>query len=141
MPEEHVEVEQAPTAYGQGGYGASRFERMESFGSSYNTPGWQRAQENRAKAGGSSGFSESGRGFGSGGGFGGGGSRQRGPLLIEGELTAKSTGESAFGTGARVFHVKFGPGSVASVDGNKLTVDFDKAGRKMVLDSFVQKAG
>ena len=40
--------------------------------------------------------------------------------------------------GARVFHVKFGPGSVASVDGNKLTVDFDKAGRKMVLDSFVQ---
>ena len=33
------------------------------------------------------------------------------------------------------------PGSVASVDGNKLTVDFDKAGRKMVLDSFVQKAG
>ena len=30
---------------------------------------------------------------------------------------------------------------VAVVDGNKLTVDFDKAGRKMVLDSFVQKAG
>ena len=68
-------------------------------------------------------------------------SRQRGPLLIEGELTAKSSGESAYGEGARVFHVKFGPGSVASVDGNKLTVDFDKAGRKMVLDSFVQKAG
>ena len=61
--------------------------------------------------------------------------------LIEGELTAKSSGESAYGEGARVFHVKFGPGSVASVDGNKLTVDFDKAGRKMVLDSFVQKAG
>ncbi len=66
---------------------------------------------------------------------------RRGPLLIEGELTAKSSGESAYGEGARVFHVKFGPGSVASVDGNKLTVDFDKAGRKMVLDSFVQKAG
>jgi DNA helicase II / ATP-dependent DNA helicase PcrA len=30
---------------------------------------------------------------------------------------------------------------VAGVDGNKLTVDFDKAGRKMVLDSFVQGAG
>ncbi len=137
LPEDHVEVVQAPTAYGQGGYAASRFDRMESFGSSYNTPGWQRAQENKAKfgSGGSSGFSEAGRGFGQGGG------RNRGPLLIEGELTAKSTASSAYDTGARVFHVKFGPGSVASVDGNKLTVDFDKAGRKMVLDSFVQKAG
>ncbi|HEV7328862.1 MAG TPA: UvrD-helicase domain-containing protein [Bosea sp. (in: a-proteobacteria)] len=137
LPEDHVEVVQAPTAYSQGGYGASRFERMESFGSSYQTPGWQRAQENKAKFNsGGSGFSDAGqRGFGSGGG------RQRGPMLIEGELTAKSTGTSAFDPGARVFHVKFGPGSVASVDGNKLTVDFDKAGRKMVLDSFVQKAG
>jgi DNA helicase-2/ATP-dependent DNA helicase PcrA len=130
LPEEHVEVVQAATNYSQGGYGASRFDRMESFGSSYNTPGWQRAQESRARGG--SGFGES-------GGF--GGSRQRGPLLIEGELTAKSTGASAYGPGARVFHIKFGNGSVASVDGNKLTVDFDKAGRKMVLDSFVQKAG
>ncbi|POR57006.1 ATP-dependent helicase [Bosea psychrotolerans] len=141
LPEEHVEVVQAASNYSQGGYGASRFDRMESFGSSYNTPGWQRAQENKAKtgSGGGSGFSDSGgRGFGSGG-FGGG--RQRGPMLIEGELTAKSTGSSAYDAGARVFHVKFGPGSVASVDGNKLTVDFDKAGRKMVLDSFVQKAG
>ncbi|CAN7722703.1 UvrD-helicase domain-containing protein [Bosea sp. LjRoot9] len=141
LPEEHVEVVQAASNYSQGGYGASRFDRMESFGSSYNTPGWQRAQENKAKtgSGGGSGFSDSGgRGFGSGG-FGGG--RQRGPMLIEGELTAKSTGSSAYDPGARVFHVKFGPGSVASVDGNKLTVDFDKAGRKMVLDSFVQKAG
>ena len=132
LPEEHVEVVQAATNYSQGGYGASRFDRMESFGSSYNTPGWQRAQESRARGG-------SGSGFGDSGGF--GGSRQRGPLLIEGELTAKSTGASAYGPGARVFHIKFGNGSVASVDGNKLTVDFDKAGRKMVLDSFVQKAG
>ena len=40
----------------------------------------------------------------------------------------------------RVFHMKFGPGDVPGVDGNKLTVDFDKAGRKMVLDSFIQPA-
>lgn len=141
LPEDHVEVVQAASTYSQGGYGASRFERMESFGSSYQTPGWQRAQENKAKfeSGGGSGFSDAGqRGFGQGSSFGG---RQRGPLLIEGELTAKSTGGSAYEVGARVFHIKFGPGSVASVDGNKLTVDFDKAGRKMVLDSFVQKAG
>ena len=40
--------------------------------------------------------------------------------------------------GARVFHIKFGMGTVSAIDGNKLTVDFDKAGRKMVLESFVE---
>ena len=29
---------------------------------------------------------------------------------------------------------------VAEVDGNKLTIDFDKAGRKRVVDSFVARA-
>ncbi|MEM8551952.1 MAG: hypothetical protein AAGF45_06180, partial [Pseudomonadota bacterium] len=42
-----------------------------------------------------------------------------------------------YAVGARVFHQKFGNGDVAAVEGNKLTVDFDKAGRKRVLDSFV----
>jgi DNA helicase-2/ATP-dependent DNA helicase PcrA len=28
---------------------------------------------------------------------------------------------------------------VAQVDGNKLTVDFDKAGQKKVVDSFVER--
>jgi DNA helicase-2/ATP-dependent DNA helicase PcrA len=51
---------------------------------------------------------------------------------------ASSSAESGFAVGGRVFHIKFGPGTVAAVDGNKLTVDFDKAGRKMVLSSFVQ---
>jgi ATP-dependent DNA helicase UvrD/PcrA len=39
-----------------------------------------------------------------------------------------------------VFHQKFGYGQVAEVDGNKLTIDFDKAGRKRVVDSFVARA-
>ena len=65
---------------------------------------------------------------------------RRGPLTIEGELVAQSSAASSFDKGARVFHIKFGPGTVAAVDGNKLTVDFDKAGRKMVLESFVQAA-
>ena len=60
-------------------------------------------------------------------------------MTIEGELVAKSSASSSYGSGDRVFHIKFGPGSVAVVDGNKLTVDFDKAGRKMVLESFVQR--
>ncbi len=68
-----------------------------------------------------------------------GGLRAGGPKLIEGEVLARSSGPaSAFAVGDRVLHVKFGPGDVAAVDGNKLTVDFDKAGRKMVLESFVQ---
>ena len=36
---------------GAGGYGASRFDNVESFGSSYSTPGWQRAQANRKRGG------------------------------------------------------------------------------------------
>ncbi len=62
------------------------------------------------------------------------------PLTIEGELIAKSTGAaSAFAVGARVFHQKFGNGNVAAVDGNKLTIRFDKAGEKRVVDSFVER--
>jgi DNA helicase-2/ATP-dependent DNA helicase PcrA len=59
-------------------------------------------------------------------------------LTIEGEVVARSSAASRYGAGARVFHLKFGPGTVAAVDGNKLTVDFDKAGRKMVLESFLE---
>jgi DNA helicase-2/ATP-dependent DNA helicase PcrA len=39
-----------------------------------------------------------------------------------------------------VFHIKFGYGRVTEVDGNKLTVDFEKAGVKRVVDSFVDAA-
>lgn len=45
---------------------------------------------------------------------------------------------SAFKAGDRVFHIKFGNGTISLIDGNKLTIDFDKAGQKRVLDSFVQ---
>ena len=40
--------------------------------------------------------------------------------------------------GQRVFHTKFGYGAVAAIEGNKLEIDFEQAGRKRVLDSFVQ---
>ena len=39
--------------------------------------------------------------------------------------------------GDRVFHQKFGNGNVSAIDGNKLTIDFDRAGQKRVLDGFV----
>ncbi|MGH1588152.1 ATP-dependent helicase [Methylobacterium phyllosphaerae] len=131
LPESAVDVVEAPAHFSAG---ASRFDRNPApFGSSYGTPGWQRAQANTAQTG-SRGGDRAGRSFGS-----APGGRAGGPRQIEGELIAKSTGApSAFQEGQRVFHTKFGPGTVAGVDGNKLTVDFDKAGRKMVLDSFIQ---
>ncbi len=62
------------------------------------------------------------------------------PLTIEGELVAKSTGTiSAFTLGDRVFHQKFGNGNITAIDGNKLTIQFDKAGEKRVVDSFVER--
>ena len=42
--------------------------------------------------------------------------------------------------GQRVFHSKFGYGLVTEIEGNKLEIDFEHAGRKRVLDSFVQPA-
>jgi ATP-dependent DNA helicase UvrD/PcrA len=66
--------------------------------------------------------------------------QMRGPLTIEGELIAKSTGTvSPFSVGDRVFHIKFGNGNVTAIDGNKLTIAFDKAGEKRVVDSFVER--
>ena len=73
-------------------------------------------------------------------GEGGTSSKKRTPLVIEGELLAKSTGTaSSFAVGERVFHQKFGNGNVAAVDGDKLTIAFDKAGEKRVVDSFVER--
>ena len=42
--------------------------------------------------------------------------------------------------GMRVFHEKFGYGAIAEIEGNKLEIDFEQAGRKRVLDSFVKPA-
>ncbi|MBH0112881.1 UvrD-helicase domain-containing protein [Novosphingobium sp. YJ-S2-02] len=42
--------------------------------------------------------------------------------------------------GARVFHEKFGYGTVSAQEGNKLEIEFEQAGAKRVLDSFVKPA-
>jgi DNA helicase-2/ATP-dependent DNA helicase PcrA len=128
LPEVNVEILEAPANFSYGG--GSRFDRMQPFsGSSYQTPGWQRAQAHRSNTH-DGGYSARRSGD------------RRGPVMIEGELVAKSTGGgSGFAVGGRVLHSKFGPGTVEAVDGNKLTVEFDKAGRKMVLDSFVEALG
>jgi DNA helicase-2/ATP-dependent DNA helicase PcrA len=156
LPEDHVEVRESRGGFAAyGNTGASRFDEMTHFGSSYGTPGWQRAQAR----GRFSDFDEGGDGYshrdeatndatrsppprageGEGGGI-RGKPRRRLPLTIEGELVAKSTGTvSEFAIGDRVFHQKFGNGNVTAVDGNKLTIQFDKAGEKRVVDSFVER--
>ena len=52
LPPEHVEVTRSTGGgFGMSGYGPSRFDEMASFGSSYSTPGWQRAQGRRGRGG------------------------------------------------------------------------------------------
>ena len=41
--------------------------------------------------------------------------------------------------GARVFHQKFGYGTVTAADDDRLDIAFDKAGSKRVLDRFVER--
>ena len=65
LPAPNVEITESKGGSGWGGssgYGPSRFDNVESFGSSYSTPGWQRAQANRARG-------QSGRNGQAGGGF------------------------------------------------------------------------
>ncbi|AZO00409.1 ATP-dependent DNA helicase [Mesorhizobium sp. M9A.F.Ca.ET.002.03.1.2] len=133
----------------QNPYGASRFdnvgeEKAGSFSNTYATPGWQRAQQNRTEAtdrnwGSRSGHQVERIGYGeTDSGYGAGRTSIKG-RTIDGELVAKSVADtpSAFSVGDRVFHQKFGNGNISAIDGNKLTIDFDKAGQKRVLDGFV----
>jgi DNA helicase-2/ATP-dependent DNA helicase PcrA len=119
LPEEHVEA-----VDGGGSYAAqiqSRFDRAEPFASGYSTPGWQRAQARRG------GFSEP--------------PGWRNPVTIEGEILARSSGPAAdFEIGDRVFHDKFGYGEIMEVEGTKVIVEFDKAGEKKLVASFLKKA-
>jgi DNA helicase-2/ATP-dependent DNA helicase PcrA len=150
LPDADVEVTESKGGFFGGNIGASRFDEMTHFGSRYTTPGWQRAQRK------SDGFEDAGafaqaaenmtgaEPYFTDRSFGAGGirkkPRRRLPLTLEGELIAKSTGTvSEYTVGDRVFHQKFGNGNVTAIDGNKLTVQFDRAGEKRVVDSFVER--
>ena len=82
----------------------------------YNSPGWQRYKTHKSKTL---------------------YSRQ-----VEGKFSKKLDAHTTqkYKTGERIFHQKFGYGKILTVDGNKLNVDFEKAGHKKVLDSFVDRA-
>ena len=98
-------------ASGVGGsiYGRSRFDTSDPFENTYETPGWKRAQANKANRSKSSTPKA-----------------KRATTTIEGELVAKSVSDSPskFALGERVFHLKFGYGEIKSIEGNKLTIQF-----------------
>ena len=128
LPEEHVDVAEIQSNYGGGygwqgagggGFGESQFDNLEPFSSTYSTPGWQRAQSRKAD----------------------GNVTRSSPKTIEGELVATGAPDAErYVFGDRIHHDKFGPGSIIAVEGNKLTIEFDTAGRKKVLDSFVSRS-
>ncbi|MCZ4107400.1 UvrD-helicase domain-containing protein [Brevundimonas diminuta] len=127
LPIAHVEP-QSDTGY----YGASsgmkeaksRWDDAPSFGGSYSSPGWKRAQTYTAAQTPKPAYARR--------------------AVIEGEgrliATADPKAASGWSHGDRVFHQKFGYGQVRAVEGNKLVVSFDKAGEKKVIDTFVEKA-
>ncbi len=87
-----------------------------------------------------------GGGFGDHGGGGFGGSRwqprrrkQRAVTLEDSDWrTETREAKSDFSEGERVFHMKFGYGRIIGIDGEKLEIDFEKAGTKKVMSSFVE---
>ena len=130
LPGEHVDVLTPPGLYG-GGYGAAGMgasanpvvQEMEgsdifdraSKADVYNSPGWKRLQERSAK-----------RGLGQ-------PSEQR-------NMTIDMNVISSFSLGDRVFHQKFGYGEVMNIEGEKLDIEFDKAGSKKVVAQYIQSA-
>jgi DNA helicase II / ATP-dependent DNA helicase PcrA len=123
IPETHIEAVVDEGFYG--GYAGFRDnEYADGFGSTYDSPGWKRAQANMNASRAAGGVPAR-------------------PALIEAQTWSVQTsdpGASAYARGERVFHQKFGYGRVTFVEGNKLTVQFDKAGEKRVIDQFVSRA-
>jgi DNA helicase-2/ATP-dependent DNA helicase PcrA len=118
LPPEHVEQESSMSG-GASLWRANWSERADPFADvgrgTGRGPGWQRAQQT--------------------GGFSAAPTR-----LVEARASAVSIGNkgrSDMQVGLRVFHQKFGYGTIAEIEGNKLEIDFETAGRKRVMDSFV----
>jgi DNA helicase-2/ATP-dependent DNA helicase PcrA len=120
LPPAHVDQETTMSG-GESLWRANWSERADPFANvqrgNSRGPGWQRAVS--------------------------GGFERTPPRIIEARASAVSLGNpgrSDISLGQRVFHSKFGYGTVAAIEGNKLEIDFEHAGRKRVLDSFVSIA-
>ncbi len=55
------------------------------------------------------------------------------------EVKERPAKAGAFQVGERIFHQKFGYGRITGIEDNRLDIDFEKAGQKRLLDSFVEK--
>jgi DNA helicase-2/ATP-dependent DNA helicase PcrA len=128
LPQDHVEVLTPPGLYGHQGGGmagaadpmagmmrGSDLHEKASRADVYNSPGWKRLQANQGRHG------------------------MRQPSESR-NITIDAEAVSAFSPGDRVFHQKFGYGVVKSVEGDKLGIDFDKAGEKHVVGRFLVSA-
>tara|TARA_R110002167_G_scaffold366444_2_gene597168 strand:+ start:28515 stop:30911 length:2397 start_codon:yes stop_codon:yes gene_type:complete len=130
LPEDHVEILTPPGLYG-GGFGAAGMAAsanpaaQEGIGSDlhqkaadanvYNSPGWRRLQSR---------------------------SQHRGmaqPAQAKNNVIDLQA-VSAFTENDRVFHQKFGYGEVMGIEGDKLVIEFDKAGSKHVVARFIVAA-
>jgi DNA helicase-2/ATP-dependent DNA helicase PcrA len=118
LPRAHVDEESSMSG-GASLWRANWSERADPFADvgrgTGRGPGWQRAQQ--------------------------AGVFSREPVrVVEARGSAVSLGNKGrddMSVGLRVFHQKFGYGTVAEIEGNKLEIDFETAGRKRVMDSFV----
>ena len=119
LPPEHTDIDTTMSG-GESLWRANWSERADPFANvargTGRGPGWQRA------AGSGSGFTT------------------QPTRIVESRASAVSIGNkgrSDLSVGMRVFHQKFGYGAIAEIEGNKLEIDFEAAGRKRVMDSFV----
>ena len=111
LPEDHVEVLTPPGLYG-GGMSSPGIESRAAAADGYNSPGWKRLQARQGQHG----LSQP---------------RESRTTVIDLNAVA------SFTLGERVFHQKFGYGQVIGIEGDKVEVDFDKAGLKKVVARFL----
>ena len=115
LPEKHVEVLMASEIYGSSPdltVNSSDLETEAFQADGYDSPGWKRLQTNKKQTSLSK-------------------PTESTTIIVNGNS------DSIFDIGERVFHQKFGYGQVANIEGDKLQINFDKAGVKKVVSNFV----
>jgi len=117
LPEEHVEVLRSSSGLynSMSGGAPSQLEERAHRADAYNSPGWKRmAAQGRLRA--------------------------KSPPNEGRNVVIDLEAVSAFTVGDRVFHTKFGYGTIMGIEGDKLDIEFDKAGSKKVVAKFVVAA-
>ncbi|MDP5217838.1 UvrD-helicase domain-containing protein [Ruegeria sp. 2205SS24-7] len=114
LPEAHVDVLTPPGLYGGagGGFSAQGIETRAAEANVYNSPGWKRLQARQGQYGMSQ-------------------PKENRNTVIDMDAVA------SFTLGERVFHQKFGYGAVIGIEGEKVEVEFEKAGLKKVVARFL----